>query len=31
MDQKILEDLFGWFSDPIREFKKLSILSLQSR
>jgi len=29
MDQKVLEDLFGWLSDPIREFKKLSILSLQ--
>ena len=29
MDQKVLEDLFSWLSDPIREFKKLSILSLQ--
>ena len=29
MDQKVLEDLFGWLSDPIRDFKKLSILSLQ--
>ena len=29
MDQKVLENLFGWLSDPIREFKKLSILSLQ--
>jgi len=31
MDQKVLEDLFGWLSDPVREFKKLSILSLQRR
>jgi len=29
MNQKVLEDLFGWLSDPIRDFKKLSILSLQ--
>ena len=29
MDQKVLEDLFGWLSYPIRKFKKLSILSLQ--
>ena len=29
MDQKVLEDLFGWLSDPMRDFKKLSILSLQ--
>jgi uncharacterized protein len=30
MDQKVLEDLFGWLSDPVREFKKLSILSLKT-
>jgi hypothetical protein len=29
MNQKVLEDLFAWLSDPIRDFKKLSILYLQ--
>ena len=29
MEQRILEDLFSWLSDPIRDYKKLSILSLQ--
>jgi hypothetical protein len=29
MDQKVLEDLFGCLSDPVRDFKKLSILSSQ--
>ena len=29
MDQKVLEDLFGWLSDPVRDFKKLTILSSQ--
>ena len=30
MDQKVLEDLFGWLSDPVRDFKKLTILSSQT-
>jgi predicted esterase len=29
MEQKVLEDLFGWLSDPVRNFKKLTILSSQ--
>ena len=29
MEQKVLEDLFGWLSDPVRDFKKLTILSSQ--
>jgi hypothetical protein len=29
MDQKVLEDLFDWLSDPVRDFKKLTILSSQ--
>ncbi|MGB7635673.1 MAG: alpha/beta fold hydrolase, partial [Nitrososphaeraceae archaeon] len=29
MDQKVLEDLFGWLSDPVRDFKRLTILSSQ--
>ena len=29
MDQQVLEDLFGWLSDPVRDFKKLTILSSQ--
>jgi uncharacterized protein len=27
MEQAVLEDLFGWLSDPIRDFKKLTILT----
>jgi hypothetical protein len=27
MEQTVLEDLFGWLSDPVRDFKKLTILS----
>ena len=30
MEQKVLEDLFGWLSDPVRDFKKLTILSSQT-
>ncbi|MGC2307643.1 MAG: alpha/beta fold hydrolase, partial [Nitrososphaeraceae archaeon] len=30
MEQKVLEDLFGWLSDPVRDFKKLTILSTQT-
>ena len=26
MEPKVLEDLFGWLSDPVRDFKKLTIL-----
>src|SRR5919112_3964868 len=26
MDQKVLEDLFGWLSDPVRDFKEFTIL-----
>jgi hypothetical protein len=26
MDQKVLEDLFGWLSDPVRDIKKFTIL-----
>lgn len=29
MEQTVLEDLFGWLSDPVRDFKKLTILSSQ--
>jgi uncharacterized protein len=29
IEPKVLEDLFGWLSDPVRDFKKLSILSSQ--
>jgi uncharacterized protein len=29
MEQKVLQDLFDWLSDPIRDFKKLTILSSQ--
>lgn len=28
MEEKVLEDLFSWLSDPVRDFKKLPILSL---
>ncbi|HEX7207223.1 MAG TPA: hypothetical protein VF233_03520, partial [Nitrososphaeraceae archaeon] len=27
MEQKVLQDLFDWLSDPVRDFKKLTILS----
>ena len=27
MEPKVLEDLFSWLSDPVRDFKKLSIIS----
>ncbi|MGH9984573.1 MAG: alpha/beta hydrolase family protein [Nitrososphaeraceae archaeon] len=30
MEPKVLEDLFGWLSDPVRDFKKLTILSSSS-
>jgi uncharacterized protein len=26
MEQKVLEDLFGWLLDPVRDFKKFTIL-----
>jgi uncharacterized protein len=26
MDQKVLQDLFGWLSDPVRDFKEFTIL-----
>jgi hypothetical protein len=26
MESKVLEDLFGWLSDPIRDIKKFTIL-----
>jgi uncharacterized protein len=29
MEQKVLEDLFGWLSDPVRDIKKMTILSSQ--
>ena len=29
MEQKVLGDLFGWLSDPVRDFKRLTILSSQ--
>jgi uncharacterized protein len=29
MEQKVLEDLFGWLSDPVRDFKELTVLSSQ--
>ena len=29
MEQTVLEDLFGWLSDPVRDYKKLSILTSQ--
>ena len=29
IEPKVLEDLFGWLSDPDRDFKKLTILSSQ--
>src|SRR5918999_1795578 len=28
MDQKVLQDLFSWLSDPVRSFKESAILSL---
>ena len=30
IEPKVLEDLFGWLSDPVRDFKKLTILSSQT-
>ena len=30
MEQKVLEDLFTWLSAPVRDFKKLTILSSSS-
>ena len=27
MEQKVLEDLFNWLSDPVRDFKKIPIIS----
>jgi hypothetical protein len=29
IEQKVLEDLFGWLSDPVRGFKEFSILQHQ--
>lgn len=29
MEQKVLEDLFTWLSDPVRDFKRLTILTSQ--
>ena len=29
IEQKVLEDLFGWLSDPVRNFKESTILSSQ--
>ncbi|MGA9319258.1 MAG: alpha/beta fold hydrolase [Nitrososphaeraceae archaeon] len=29
MEQTVLEDLFGWLSDPVRDYKRLTILSSQ--
>jgi hypothetical protein len=29
VEQNVLEDLFSWLSDPVRDFKKLTILSTQ--
>ena len=29
IEPKVLEDLFGWLSDPVGDFKKLTILSSQ--
>ena len=29
MEQKVLEDLFGWLADSVRDFKKLTIVSSQ--
>jgi hypothetical protein len=26
MEEKVLEDLFSWLSDPVRDFKKFTIL-----
>jgi hypothetical protein len=26
MEQKVLEDLFGWLSDPVRDIKKFTIM-----
>ena len=31
MEQKVLEDLFSWLTDPVRDFKKLPIVSSQTR
>jgi uncharacterized protein len=30
IEPEVLEDLFGWLSDPVRDFKKLTILSSSS-
>jgi hypothetical protein len=29
MEPKVLEDLFGWLSDPVRDFKEITILRQQ--
>jgi hypothetical protein len=29
MEQKVLEDLFGWLSDPVRDIKEFTILRQQ--
>ena len=31
IEPKVLEDLFGWLSDPVRGFKESAILSLDMR
>jgi hypothetical protein len=30
LEPKVLEDLFGWLSNPVRDFKKITILSSQA-
>ena len=29
MERKVLEDLFEWISDPVRNFEKFTILRLE--
>jgi hypothetical protein len=31
MDQKVLQELFSWISDPVRGFKESTIVSLPNR
>jgi hypothetical protein len=26
MEEKVLEDLFGWLSDPVRDFREFTIM-----
>jgi hypothetical protein len=30
VEPKVLEDLFDWLSDPVRDFKKITVLSSQA-